>query len=76
MLLAIDEGGVTMAATFLSIDELIVLTGRKVKSKQVESLRRMGLPFFVNASGRPVVPRTAVEGKSEFRGVPEWKPNI
>ncbi|WP_244144447.1 DUF4224 domain-containing protein [Paraburkholderia tropica] len=44
--------------------ELVVLTGRKVKSKQVESLRRMGVPFFVNACGRAVVARSAIEGRT------------
>ncbi|WP_423378171.1 DUF4224 domain-containing protein [Burkholderia sp. LMG 32019] len=49
---------------FLSPLELAVLTGRKIKSKQVEALRRMGVPFFVNACGRAVVARSAIEGRS------------
>lgn len=65
-----------MTQTFLSSDELIVLTGRKVKSKQVESLRRMGLPFFVNACGRPVVTRSAVEGRIEVRSASVWNPSV
>lgn len=36
-----------MSHTFLSADELVVLTGRKIKSKQVETLRRMGVPFLL-----------------------------
>jgi len=55
-----------MKDTFLSSYELVVLTGRKVKSKQIEALRRMGVSFFVNALGRPVVARSVVEGRSSF----------
>lgn len=47
---------------FLSRDELAELTGRKAKAKQVETLRRMGVPFRVNAVGRPVVASAAIEG--------------
>lgn len=47
---------------FLNLDELAELTGRKLKSKQIEALRRMGVPFRVNAVGRPVVASAAIEG--------------
>lgn len=50
---------------FLTADELVELTGRKVKSKQIEALRRMGLPFHVNAIGRPVVAAATIEGRKE-----------
>jgi hypothetical protein len=65
-----------MINAFLSADELVVLTGRKVKSKQVEVLRRMGVPFFVNACGRAVVTRTAVEGRGEVRPKASWNPSV
>ena len=51
-----------MSATFLDSEELSTLTGRKLKSYQIEALRRMGIPFFVNALGRPVVARSAIDG--------------
>jgi hypothetical protein len=51
-----------MSNMFLTADELAELTGRKVKSKQIEALRRMGVPFRVNAVGKPVVTRVAIEG--------------
>ena len=54
-----------MSATFLDSDELSTLTGRKLKSYQIEALRRMGVPFFVNAIGRPVVARSAIDGGSK-----------
>lgn len=55
-----------MSAMFLEDSEVTVLTGRKFKSLQVDQLRRMGIPFFVNALGRAVVARAAIEG----RGMP------
>ncbi|MFM0508625.1 DUF4224 domain-containing protein [Paraburkholderia sp. RL17-373-BIF-A] len=65
---------------FLSTQELVQLTGRKVKKKQIEALRRMGLPFFVNALGRPVVARAAVEGSrqgtSERVVRASWQPRV
>ncbi|WP_413213932.1 DUF4224 domain-containing protein [Paraburkholderia kururiensis] len=61
---------------FLSPDELAVLTGRKVKSKQIDSLRRMGIPFFINACGRPIVARATVEGRSDRRAPSGWNPSV
>lgn len=57
---------------FLTPDELAELTGRKIKSKQIEALRRMGLPFHVNAVGKPVVSAAAIEGRKQMQ--PEPKP--
>lgn len=50
---------------FLTADELVELTGRKIKSKQIEALRRMGLPFHVNAVGKPVVAAATIEGRKQ-----------
>lgn len=75
MLLAIYEG-MLMTPTFLSAEELQILTGRKVKSKQLEALRRMGIPFFVNAGGRPVVTRSNVEGGRSARSNSGWSPSV
>jgi len=46
---------------FLEDIELCKLTGRKMKSKQIEWLRAQGLPFFVSATGHPVVAWAAVD---------------
>lgn len=51
--------------TFLTVDAVVRLTGRRRKSKQIEALRTMGLPFWVNAIGEPVVAIAAVEGRRE-----------
>lgn len=47
---------------FLTPSDLRILTGRARRAGQIEALRRMGIPFWVNAAGRPVVTRAAVEG--------------
>lgn len=69
-----------MADVFLSTQELVQLTGRKVKSKQIEALRQMGIPSFVNALGRPVVARVAVEGRMQNSGErvsrASWNPRV
>lgn len=61
---------------FLNLDELAELTGRKIKSKQIEALLRMGVPFRVNAVGRPVVASAAIEGgrpPPQATTEPQWK---
>ncbi len=58
--------------TFLTSDAVIKLTGRRRKSKQIEALRTMGLPFWVNAIGEPVVTIAAVEGRKEAPREKAW----
>jgi Domain of unknown function (DUF4224) len=52
------------AAVFLNPDELAMLTGFHRKGRQVDQLRRMGIAFYVNGCGRPVVARAAIEGSA------------
>lgn len=59
---------------FLSKDDVATLTGRKIRSKQIEALRKMGLPFWVNAVGVPVVPRSAIDGRPAKTPVAQVKP--
>jgi biotin operon repressor len=64
--------------TFLSEDEVAELTGRKVKAKQIDQLKKMGVPFYVNASGRAVVVRSVLDG-SMAKAEPEkrgWMPRV
>ena len=49
--------------TFLSHDEISELTGRRAHKLQIETLRKQGVAFFLNAAGKPVVPRSAIDGK-------------
>lgn len=50
---------------FLDDKDLRDLTGYIHRSKQVAQLRKMGIPFFVNAAGRPIVARAIIEGRRE-----------
>jgi len=60
---------------FLTQSDLETLTGRKQKAQQIAQLRKMGIRFFVNASGHPVVPVAAVEGrKPSATEKPAWSP--
>jgi len=63
-----------MSDMFLSKDDVAILTGAKIKSKQITQLRRMGLPFWVNANGVPVVPRSAIDGRPAKAPVEKVKP--
>ncbi len=62
---------------FLTEEELVKLTGRRMKSHQINALRTMGVPFRVNASGHPVVTRSSIEGrKEEPVPRPKWTPRV
>lgn len=50
---------------FLDDDDVAQLTGRKIKSSQIEVLRKMGILFYINAAGRPVVPKSAIQGMNQ-----------
>ena len=52
-----------MSDTFLSKEDVRHLTGRAQRNPQIEALRSMGIPFFVNPTGWAIVTRTAVEGR-------------
>lgn len=72
-----------MTSMFLERDELAKLTGRKMKSKQIEALRLMGIVFFVNACGHPIVARSTIEGRQSEEMppnprwvMPRWTPNV
>lgn len=62
--------------TFLDDDEIVKLTGRKMKGHQIMALRKMGLPFFVNATGHAVVTRSAIEGRKEEPVKAKWISNM
>jgi len=66
-----------MAPLFLTDDELVTLTGRKFKGRQIEWLRTSGIPFRVNATGHPVVTRGAIAGQQEAQPAPQrWTPRV
>jgi hypothetical protein len=63
---------------FLEPVEISTLTGRKLKRLQIEALRKMGIPFFINAIGHPVVARAAVDGTRGPAPEPRkaWSPKV
>lgn len=65
---------------FLDDSELVTLTGRRMKSRQIEWLRDAGIPFRVNATGHPVVTRAAIEGRQPAeQSAPQpnaWTPRV
>lgn len=63
---------------FLDDDDVARLAGTKIKSRQIAQLRVMGILFYVNAAGRPVVPKSAVELKSDTSQTLDqpWVPNV
>ena len=65
-----------MAALFLQPSDIKTLTGCAHKDKQIAQLRKMGLPFFVNAGGRPVVTAAVVEGAKQPSTPQAWQPAV
>ena len=68
-----------MSSTFLERDEVKELTGRTKVALQIAQLAKMGIPFFVNAVGRPVVTRSAIEGRGAPVAAPQkkaWVPKV
>jgi hypothetical protein len=63
---------------FLTADEVAELTDCRRKSRQIDALRMMGIAFWVNPSGRPVVARASIEGGQLFKEERdmEWTPAI
>lgn len=59
---------------FLTASDLKILTGRSHKSGQIDQLRKMGIPYFVNAAGCPVVTQSAIEGRKSDTAPATWRP--
>ena len=66
---------------FLDDEQLVLLTGirtgRNGKTReqlQCEHLRRVGIPFYPNARGKPVVVYEALIGKTSEQSKPKWVP--
>lgn len=60
-------------SAFLDDADLQRLTGRHQKSRQIEWLRREGIPFRINATGHPVVLWAAVKGQHVV-AKDSWRP--
>jgi hypothetical protein len=60
---------------FLTVDELQELTGFTQPAAQIRWLQKWKIRHFVNAHGRAVVTRAAVEGLPASRDRPRTEPN-
>jgi len=49
--------------TFLHKSELEELTGYKMPARQIAWLKRQGIRHWINATSRPIVPRSQFESK-------------
>ncbi|WP_373318463.1 DUF4224 domain-containing protein [Alteromonas salexigens] len=47
----------------LTSEELVEITGRKQRGKQIEQLIRMKIPYELNAIGKPIVVRQWIESR-------------
>lgn len=74
-----------MSNTFLAPEEVAELTGirtgRRGKTReqlQVDWLRTSGIPFWTNARGRPIIARSAIEGRDSDEGATKkrWQPKV
>jgi hypothetical protein len=66
-----------MSDTFLNREEIHELTGRVQKELQIKALSKMGVPYYVNAIGRAVVVRSAIEGRVAAPSVKKaWVPRV
>ena len=63
-------------SVFLDDDDVARLTKKKRKSCQVAALRSMGIPFFVNPAGEPIVTKKAVEGGEVEHKPQTWQSNV
>jgi hypothetical protein len=62
-------------SVFLDAAALRTLTGFAQKRRQVEQLRKMGVPFHVNRRGEPIVACSSVEGgRAPEKKAAAWKP--
>lgn len=61
--------------TFLEPAEISRLTGYKQKGKQAARLKQMGIPFWINAAGQPVVAQATIEGRKVEKRKAEWSPS-
>lgn len=58
--------------TFLNKDEMIRLTGYKRPKEQKQQLTKVGIPYTLDKSGKPVVYK---EAQSKRRPIEQIEPN-
>jgi len=75
-----------LSDTFLSAEEVAELTeirmgrgGMTREELQIEWLRTSGIPFWTSARGRPIIARTAIEGRqvsAAEQPKKKWQPKV
>jgi hypothetical protein len=62
---------------FLNEDQMVKLTGRRRKSRQIEWLKAEGIPFRVSATGHPSVTWSAANGQQrKAEPAKGWQPRV
>lgn len=69
---------------FLEPNEIAILTGvrggtrgQTREQRQCAVLRRQKVPFYINAAGRPIVARAAIEGRpTTTPQIESWEPGL
>lgn len=61
---------------FLTVDEIVRLTGFKRKEKQCAQLDKMYIPYRKNARGEPIVSASFIEGIKEPQTKTRWHSNL
>ena len=61
---------------FLTFEELVELTGYRQANKQIEMLKKQGIPCYINAANEPKVVRSIFEQKptKQTEKTKEWTP--
>lgn len=64
--------------TFLTTEEVKQLTGYARKTKQIQQLKKMGIPFFISATNRPIISRSVIDGnpKNAKPQKTTWQPAL
>jgi hypothetical protein len=66
-----------MPSTFLSRAETAELCGTPRRARQIEVLQKNGVRHVINASGWPVVPRSAIDSSVPQTKEPQgWSPAV
>jgi len=61
---------------FLTPQDIERLTGCKRKAHQCDQLRKMVIPFYVNARGEPIVSIAYINGIIKQPEKQSWQPNL
>lgn len=61
---------------FLTKEEVVRLTGCKLKAAQCAHLKAQHIPFRLNARHEPIVTVAYINGVKEVISIQNWQPNL